>query len=142
MTGRVMADPRRRAVGRFAVVADAERIARFRAALDLAASPPVAGATGVPLTFPVCWLAEADVRAALGTALGGTGGGLPVHLEQEIDSLVALVSGARYAMDVWLAGPDARGRARIEALVSDETGVPVARLAGTVLLAGAADPPP
>ncbi len=128
-----------REIGCFEVRADEEAIARFRAAIDLGGG---AGRNAVPATFPITWLTSPGPKAALLAALGGEGGlggRLPVHLEQNIETFVPLAAGGRYAMRVFLDGPDEKGRARITAEVCGEDGGQAVRLSGVVVLMAAED---
>ncbi|HXK54815.1 MAG TPA: hypothetical protein PK405_09025 [Hyphomicrobiales bacterium] len=129
-----------RRIGSFDVVAGAERVARFRAALALGGAGG-AGRGEVPVTFPICWLAEPAVKSALLVALGG-GGKVPVHLDQEMEYFAPLRIGQPYAMDVGLAGPDARGVARVRADLRDGAGARVASVCGSFVLAGGKEPRP
>lgn len=90
-------------VGRFPVSALRPQITAFRRALGVAES---AASPEVPLTYPVRWLAQPEVRGAILHALGETEGmpfaGVLVHLEQKFAFLVPLKAEAPYRMDLYL----------------------------------------
>lgn len=90
-------------VGRFPVSATRPQIAAFRKALGVAESVTD---PEVPLTYPVRWLAQPEVRAAILQTLGEKAG-MPfawvlVHLEQKFAFLAPLRADAAYLMDLYL----------------------------------------
>jgi len=95
-----------RSVGVFAVSVDAGRMRDFAAAVG-------ANADGsVPFAFPVSWLSNPEIRAALVAAVqgdaGSSGGVLPVHLEQSIALSEPLRLGEDYLLSLAIEGPDPR----------------------------------
>lgn len=80
-------------LGRFSVVAEPAEVDAFRAATGL---PP---GDAVPATFPMRWLAAAEVRDAL-LAMVREPGVVPFHESQTFEHLMPLVRGAAYALDL------------------------------------------
>lgn len=107
MTGMAVQPPGH-PVGRFQVHASPAEASAFRQALGVTGTGT---GPGLPLTYPVRWLALPEVRAAVQQALGGaTGTGQPgeappgvlVHLQQRFTYASPLQAGARYAMALYL----------------------------------------
>ena len=93
-----------RALGVFAVRVDPGELAAFRAAIGDEGE-------GVPLTYPMLWLASEGVRAAVRGALAeGAGDGALVHLGQGFRCHQPLQGDQDYALELALEGPDARGQ--------------------------------
>lgn len=102
--------PNARDIGRFAVRAGAEAVARFAAATG----QPAARGRVAP-TFPITWLTRPDIRAAIAAALPTETGFALVHAAQEFRYDGALAIGEDYTLDLALEGPDARGLIRLRA---------------------------
>ena len=96
-----------RALGVFAVRVDPGKLAAFRAAIG-------DKGPGVPLGYPMIWLASAGVRAALGGALGGAlAEGTLVHLGQGFRIHQPLQVGRAYKLELALEGPGPGGQFRL-----------------------------
>ena len=109
------------ALGTFPVVADGEAVAAFRAATDCAAD------CAVPVTFPMRWLMQPDVRQAIMSLLPEANL-VPVHESQSFDYVEALRVDASYRL--LLSGARSREPARltVQAAIADAAGVELARL--------------
>lgn len=126
------------AVGVFPVAVDAAAVAGLAAALGRgAASGP---GRAVPMTFPLRWLSDPAIRAALWAAvLPGTADAkaLPVHIEQRIALSEPLRIGAAYHLALWVQPPDARRIARVRATLRDARGRDVGSMETGFLLVSA-----
>ena len=91
------------ALGVFQVRVEPGELAAFRASIG-------DDGEGVPLTYPMRWLASEGVRAALHRALADGGQGALVHLGQGFSIHQPLQCGTDYALELALEGPDARGQ--------------------------------
>lgn len=101
---------------------------RFGAAIGVI--PDEAGP--VPFAFPVSWLSNPEIRAALEAELQGdagiAGGVLPVHLDQSIALAEPLRVGEDYLLSLAIEGPDPRGIVQITGQITD----PDARALGSL----------
>ena len=122
--------PACRSLGTFAVEAVAAEVDAFRAATCFGQD----GTPGsVPLTFPMRWLMQPDVRQAILTLLPETDL-IPVHEAQSFDYARPLRPGHAYQLAVSgqrLAEP---ARLLVEATVNDGDGSPCVRLDTTLRL--------
>jgi hypothetical protein len=129
IVGGIDANASRQAIGRFRVSTATARVQAFRDAIALAGSPEL----GVPMTFPLTWWMEPEIKGALVAAMAADPfrrDAALVHLDQTLDYHRPLIEGASYWLDVMLVGPTADERFRVEAAVVDDTGAEVAALAG------------
>jgi hypothetical protein len=120
----------RQDIGRFSVATDPGRVAAFRESIALAGG---LGTTGVPLTFPLSWWMEDEVKGAIVAAMNMNPfdrDAALVHLDQSIDTHRPLEEGARYWLELTLVGPTPDQRFRVEARVLDAGEAEVAFLAG------------
>lgn len=117
-----------------AVRTDAARIAAFRAATGAGADGPA-----VPLTFPFCWLASAEVRPALERMIGGAGL-LPVHEGQSFDYLRPLALDADYRVAFSFARTAAPERLTVTAAIATLDGAPCASFETVLRLVAPARP--
>jgi hypothetical protein len=120
----------RHEIGRFRVATDATRVDAFRRSVGLAGDP----AQGVPLTFPLTWWMQDDIKGSIVAAMGMNPfnrDAALVHLDQTLDYHRPLAEDYRYWLDLTLVGPTPDERFRVEARVSDDSGAEVAFLAGS-----------
>ena len=97
-------------LGPFEVVADPARIAAFAAATGAAGND-------APAAFPIVWLSEPALQAALRAAVGPEA--VPLHESQSIELAAPIAPGATYRLSGVarrLAAPD-----RLEVLTRAET---------------------
>ena len=98
---------------------------------------PTEAVAAVPMTFPLRWLSDPAIRAALVAASLSDSAGtqmLPVHVEQRIALSEPLRIGATYRLALSVEGPDARQILRVTANLSDAQGAEVGSLASRFLL--------
>jgi hypothetical protein len=123
-------------VGRFAVQASQQDIARF--ARTLFSDDESRGASGViPTTFPITWLGRQDTREAILSKFKSRFGAkqlAPVHVRQTIAYDGLLFIDTPYWLDLFLLNKDERGLVGIEALVFDEQQIRQVRILGKLML--------
>lgn len=113
-------------LGPFEVAADPAQIAAF------AAASGAADAAGVPATFPIVWLANPELMAAL-RALAGADR-LPVHESQSFAYARALTPGARYRLSAVARQESAPERLVVEARVTGMADEPVLEMRAVLRL--------
>ncbi|MEA2841059.1 MAG: hypothetical protein QOF41_2389 [Methylobacteriaceae bacterium] len=79
------------------------------------------GAAGqeVPAAFPICWLGQPEIRAAIE---GGCGDRLPLHEGQTFDYVRRLEVGAEYRLSLLLCEEADPPRLRLQGEVTTATG--------------------
>jgi len=124
----------------FAVTVAPEAAHSFDAAISWGMPGP-GGQDRVPFTFPLRWLAQPEIRAAIAGVIGTQSGAaqrapdtVPVHVEQHIEYDRALRVGESYQLAVGVDGPDAQNLVCVTGVITDAGGAPVARLTTTLLL--------
>jgi hypothetical protein len=129
-------DEQAEALGRFPIIADASRVAQFRAALALPLPQQPTPENDVPLTFPICWLAQAAIKDAISRRLPTREGDhlVLVHTEQSFHYRAELRIGGSYWLTLDHVGPEADDRFRLEASVRDEGNGVICRMSGRFLL--------
>jgi hypothetical protein len=110
-------------LGPFAVDTDSAEVAAFGAALG-----DTNPGRGVPLTFPIRWLASPEIQSEL-RRVASDGGVLLVHESQSFSYVARLESDRVYRLDLILRRESTgQERAVLQALVSDGAGSAVAEI--------------
>ncbi|MGD0635083.1 MAG: hypothetical protein ABSA13_12540 [Beijerinckiaceae bacterium] len=110
------------ALGTFPVSSTAGEAAAFRAATGVESAGDV-----LPLTFPMRWLVAPEIRAALLDAVADPDVVL-VHESQIFDYSHRLRSGESYALSVSARRESAPDRLLVDGVISDASGLELARL--------------
>ena len=116
-----MTAPGATSLGAFAVATGTAELAAFRLATGLA------GGSGVPLTFPMRWLALPEVRTAL-LAMVPEPDVVPVHESQSFDYVEPLKADEPYHLAVSARRETSPDRLIVEGVVSSAGGGLCARL--------------
>jgi hypothetical protein len=114
-------------LGPFRVVADEERVARYRRETGFADSLEKL----VPVAFPACWMTTAEIGAAIRGAIAGENA-LPVHESQSFRYFAPLRVGESYDLTVSLRREASPPRLVVNAFVATPAGE--ARLHAETLL--------
>lgn len=127
-----------RPIARFEVVAAPGHVGGLREAvalpLEAGETPPV---PQVPPTYPVIWLGNPEVRAAV-RSVAGMERGLPLHFSQSVTYLAPIAVGESYALDLrWRPLPHrdpTRPKLEFVATVTDAAGQAIARMSSVLLV--------
>lgn len=134
-------------IGLYDRVADPEHIAAFRQALavPLEGRDPVVE-DAVPVTYPISWLGQPDIRAAIKAVIGADETApdpvMAVHVAQSLDYRTAIAPGATYTLDVgWRPAPGT-DRVEVGVDVTDAAGEPVLWMSSILFLVAMRDATP
>ena len=119
----------------FAVTVEAAHVALFSRALG-------GQAGAIPATYPIAWLGQPVIKAALASSvmqIAGPKGGL-IHLAQRFEHIRPLALGASYEMTVRLEAGKAPRSLLIEAHYADASGPVGALVAEFLVLVPGAEP--
>ncbi len=110
-------------LGPFTVTAEPPMLAAFAAATGGSGTAGGPATAAVPATFPIVWLARAEIRDALLALLGP--GELAFHEEQAFDYHAPLEPGRPYRLAVDLRRNDRPAQVALAARVTDLDDAPV-----------------